>query len=174
MKRSLIIIILLFILAAEGVAMELLPSAIKYSSLYITPHWILLILILVVTYMYPNDSFIPVVYAASFGLINDIVYTGVLGVYMFVLAMSVYIAQLLSRVLQTSFLPIILIASIGVLTMELGLFAIYSLLGISMMSLQDYLVLRCLPTLIANLFFIIVVFYPGRKLLSWMGDGEFT
>src|SRR5699024_3760312 len=110
MKRIFIPIILLIMLAIEGVAMELLPPSIKFASIYLTPHWLLLFLILVVTFAYPNESFIPIVYAAVFGLMTDIVYTGVLGVYMFMLALAVYIGQLLNRYLQTNFSMLLVIS----------------------------------------------------------------
>lgn len=172
MKRAIIPFVLLFILATEGVAMELLPATIKYASIYITPHWLLLFLILVTAYTYPNNSMIPIVYAAIFGLMIDIVYTEVLGIYMFVLAISIYVAQLLNRLLQTNFLMITLISVASVVVMEIGLLAIYSLLGFSTMIVKDFIIYRFLPTLLANILFISVIFYPGKKLLSWVNDGE--
>jgi len=172
MKRIIVPIILLFMLAVEGVAIELLPSSIKFADVYIIPHWILLFLILVALYAYPNNSMIPIIYAALFGLMIDIVYTGMLGIYMFVLAISLYVAQLLNRLLQTNISMILLISAISLLAMEIGLLAIYSLLGFSTMSLWDFFIYRFLPTLIANLLFMVVIYYPSKKILSWVNDGE--
>lgn len=172
MKRMLIPIILVIMLATEGVAMELLPPSIKFASMYMTPHWILIVLILVVTYAYPNNSFIPIMFAAVFGLMTDIVYTGVLGVYMFMLALAVYFGQLLNRLLQTNFFMVMLITLVSLSAMELGLFGIYTLLGISTMLFDDFFIYRLAPTLLANLLFFIVIFYPTRKLLLWVNDGE--
>src|SRR5699024_12211823 len=88
MKRIIIPFVLIVILAFQGVAMELLPPSIKFAKVYLTPHWILIFLILVAGFVYPQKPMIPIIYAAVFGLMTDIVYTGVLGVYMFVIAMS--------------------------------------------------------------------------------------
>lgn len=172
MKRIIIPIILLIMLAAEGVAMELLPASIKFASVYTTPHWLLLFLILVVTFAYPNESFIPIVYAAVFGLMTDIVYTGVLGVYMFMLALAVYIGQLLNRLLQTNFLMILIISLASLFVMELGLFGIYSLLSISTVPFAHFLTLRLAPTLLANILFVFVIYYPSIKVLRWVNDGD--
>lgn len=172
MKRMLIPIILLIMLAIEGVAMELLPPSIKFASVYMTPHWILIFLIFVVTYAYPNESFMPILFATIFGLMTDIVYTGILGVYMFMLAISVYIGQLLNRLLQTNIFMMMLIALVSLSAMELGLFGIYSLLGISAMPYNDFFIHRLAPTIIANLLFFIVIYYPVKKMLLWINDGE--
>lgn len=172
MKRTLMPIILLVILAAEGVAMELLPPSIKYASIYITPHWVLLFLILIVAYGYPGNTLIPILYAALFGLMIDVVYTGVLGIYMFVLAVVIYVAQLLTRLLQANFLVLLLISVISLFTMEIGLLAIYTLLGFTTMPMQEFFINRFSPTLLANLLFMIVIFYPSKKILTWMNDGE--
>lgn len=172
MKRIVIPIILLIMLATEGVAMELLPASIKFAPIYLTPHWILLFLILVVTFAYPNESFLPIVYAAVFGLMTDIVYTGILGVYMFMLAIAIYIGQLLNRLLQTNFLMILITAILCLFVMEIGLFSIYSLLNVVVSPIEDFLTLRLAPTLLANILFIIIIYYPSKKLLRWINDGE--
>ena len=73
MKRLVTIsLIMLLLLAIEGVAIELLPSFIKLSQVYLTPHWLLLFLIIVVSFGYPNDSTIPITFAVVFGLMTDI------------------------------------------------------------------------------------------------------
>src|SRR5690625_4774441 len=118
MRRSIVPIILLIMLATEGVAMELLPSSIKFADIYIIPHWILLFLILTVVLLYPNNTVIPIIYAAIFGLMTDIVYTGILGVYMFVLSIAVYITQLLNRLFQANFLMTLIISSVALFVME--------------------------------------------------------
>lgn len=172
MKRAVIPLMLLFLLAIEGVAMELLPSSIKYASFYITPHWLLLFLILVIAYVYPVDATVPIIYAAISGLMIDIVYTGVLGVYMFVLAIAVYVAYLLNRLLQANFLMIALIALLSMFVMEVSLFAIYTMLGFLTMSVKDFFLLRFIPTIIANLLFIAIIYYPSKQLLLWTKDSE--
>src|SRR5690625_2656681 len=107
MKRAIIPFLLLFMLAAQGVAMELLPPAIKFSDVYIIPHWLLMMLILQVTNEETDHPFVPILYGALFGLIMDVVYTGILGIYMFVLSLSVYVVQLLHRLFQTNYVTTI-------------------------------------------------------------------
>lgn len=172
MKRIIIPLLLLFILAFQGVAMELLPPSIKFATLYLTPHWLLLFLILVAGFVYPQKPMIPIMYAAVFGLMTDIVYTGVLGVYMFVIAMSLYVAQLLYRLLQVNLLMVSVISVISVFVVEISLLAIYSLIGFSTMTIGDFFIYRFLPTILANILFLIIIYFPSRRILLWVSDGD--
>ncbi|HZW67865.1 MAG TPA: rod shape-determining protein MreD [Pseudogracilibacillus sp.] len=172
MKRIIIPFVLIVILAFQGVAMELLPPSIKFAKVYLTPHWILIFLILVAGFVYPQKPMIPIIYAAVFGLMTDIVYTGVLGVYMFVIAMSLYVAQLLYRLLQVNLLMVSVISIISLLIVEISLLAIYSLIGYSTMPLGDFFIYRFLPTILANILFLIIIYLPSRRLLLWSSDGD--
>jgi len=172
MKRIIIPLVLLLILAFQGVAMELLPPSIKFAKVYLTPHWILMFLILVAGFVYPQKPMIPIIYAAVFGLMTDIVYTGVLGVYMFVIAMSLYVAQLLYRLLQVNLIMVSVISVISLLIVEISLLAVYSLIGFSTMPVGDFFIYRCLPTILANILFLIIIYLPSRRLLLWSSDGD--
>src|SRR5690625_2983079 len=126
MKRAIFAILLLLTLAAQGVAIELLPAGMKFADIYIIPHRLLMMLILQVTYEETDNTLIPILYGAIFGLITDIVYTGILGIYMFVLALSVYVVQLLHRLFQTNYITNVFFSIVSVLVMEIALLFIYT------------------------------------------------
>lgn len=168
MRHAIIPVILLFMLAFEGVAIELLPTSIKFAEIYLIPQWILMFLILVVAFSYHNQPIVPILYGALFGLMTDIVYTNILGVYMFVLGLSVYVAQLLNRLFQANLLMIIIIATVSLFVLEVSLLLIYTSLGISTMPFTDFLIYRLIPTWLANLLFIVIIYYPTKKLLAWI------
>ncbi len=173
MKRLVTIsLTMLFLLAIEGVAMELLPPFIKLSEFYLTPHWLLVFLTIVVSFSYQHDATMPITFAVVFGLMTDIVYTGVLGVYMFMLALSVYTGQLLNRFLQANFWVLWIITFLTITVMELGLLSIYSFIGVPTMSFNNFILYRYLPTIGANLLFLIIIYLPTRKLLEWTEEEE--
>jgi len=168
MKRAILPILLLFTLAAQGVAIELLPPAIKFADIYIIPHWLLMMLILQVTYEETDNTLIPILYGAIFGLITDIVYTGILGIYMFVLALSVYVVQLLHRLFQTNYITNVFFSIVSVLVMEIALLFIYTFLTVPTMTFANFALLRLLPTTLANVIFISIIFYPMKQLFHWL------
>lgn len=168
MKRIILPFILLIVLALEGVAIELLPVAFKASSLYIIPHWILLVLILATLIFDKGNTLTAIVYGAVFGLMIDIVYTGILGVYMFVIPFTLYIAGFLNRFLQTNWFMSLVITAVCLFITELSLYSIYSFIGTVTMTFSYFLSNRFLPTLIANLLFMVIIYYPMEKLLFWI------
>ena len=92
---------------------------------------------------------------------------------MFMLALSVYSSQLLNRLLQANLWMLLLIAFASITVMEVGLLSIYSLIGIPTMSLNNFLLYRYIPTVVANLLFLLIIYVPSRKLLHWMKEESF-
>src|SRR5690625_894519 len=108
MQKTFIPIILFVLLVLEGVAIDFIPHSIIPEYLMIVPHWTLIFLILVAQFYDKEDTFFAIVYAIVFGLLVDIIYTDLLGVYMFVYPLSIYIITLLKRLFQSN----LIIASI--------------------------------------------------------------
>src|SRR5699024_7781387 len=125
-KRLIFPIILFLILVSEGVAIELLPTSLSSTYMLITPHWVFIFLLLITLLYDTNETFFAIIYAVFFGLLIDVVYTGVLGVYMFVYPFSVYIVHLLKRFIQTNLYMTIVISAVSLFIIELLLFLIFS------------------------------------------------
>lgn len=167
-QYTLIPFLLFLIVALEGVAMELLPNFIKFAPYYIIPYWLLLVLILITFFLYENKPSLPIVYAIIFGLILDIVYTGILGVHMFIFAFVVYVMQLLNRVLQINLIVSIITVVVSVTLTEFLLYIIYSFIGFVSMPLNVFLINRLMVTLIANIVFMMIIYWPAKQLFLWM------
>lgn len=172
MKRLLLVPILFVIMATEGVAVELLPSALKFSDFQMIPHWLLLFLLVVTMYLDTEDSFLAIIFGVIFGLMTDIIYTGILGIYMFMIPFALYIAKLLFRMLQTNFIMCLLVTAISLVIVEFGIYFIYSFLGIASISPTPFMLERLLPTVLANLVFMMIIFLPVKKLVIWMNQTE--
>lgn len=164
MKKVILIIALLFLLIFEGVALELLPNNLLNLSVIITPHWILVFLI-TLSFLYEEadpQEFIP--YAIIFGLLVDIVYTDTLGVYMFAYGLALFTAILLKRILQENIIMTIFTTIISLILAEAIISGIYTVIGITDIYWIDNLTLRLLPTIIANIIFLLII-YPINKLI---------
>ncbi|SET70097.1 rod shape-determining protein MreD [Oceanobacillus limi] len=168
MKRVILPLILFILVVLEGVAIEFLPRFLVGNGFLVTPHWVLVTLLLITTFYDLKDTYHSVVYGLIFGLLVDIVYTGTLGVYMFTYAVITYAIHGLMKVLHSNFFVAILVVAVGVALADLTIYAIYLVVGITDMVWQDYLTARMIPTVILNLIFLIV-FYPLLvKLLVYL------
>ncbi|HLS61571.1 MAG TPA: rod shape-determining protein MreD [Virgibacillus sp.] len=178
MKHLYLPLILFLMLNLEGVAIELLPNFLVNTSSLIVPHWVFVFLLFIAIFFDDEDTYYSILYAAIFGLLIDVVYTNVLGVYMFSYAIIVYIIHELKRLFHANLLVTIMLGFIGVALADLSIYMIYSVIGLTDMLWGDYLVYRLLPTALANIIFLII-FYPisRKKLLYWqeetLADGKF-
>ncbi|WP_164668479.1 rod shape-determining protein MreD [Virgibacillus doumboii] len=174
MNRLYIPLILFFFLVLEGVALELLPASLVTNELIIVPHWVFIFLLFLAIFYDRENTYLSVLYGIVFGLLIDIVYTGVLGVYMFSYAVIIYIIHGLTKMLHANFFAVILLGVAGLVLTELSINTIFSVVGITEMVWKDYLLYRMIPTLIANLLFLLVL-YPlmTRRIASW-GDERFS
>lgn len=171
MRRYFIALICLFLLVMQGMAMSLLPANLVYSDLLMTPHWVLTFLFIVTMFYDHDNTYHAVWYALVFGLLLDVVYTGVLGVYMVTYALVVYIIHGLNKLLHANFIAASLLTIVGVAMADTFLYVIYSFVQITEMSWGDYALLRLLPTLAANMIFFIILYPLVKERLSlWSED----
>lgn len=168
MSRLLFFIILFFVLIFEGIALKLLPETIINTNLLIVPHWGFIFLVLMALFYDQTESYYSVLYACIFGFLVDIVYTNILGVYMFTYPVAIYVIHLLKRVFHTNIYTAILMSTIGLIVTETIIHFIYLTVDITDMFWIDNIFNRLIPTIIANII-LLVILYPLLKniLIRW-------
>lgn len=168
MKRLFFPIILFIILVTEGVAIDFLPNVLASTDILITPHWVFVFLLLISLFYDTNDTFFAIFYGVIFGLLIDIVYTGVLGVYMFVYPFAIYIVHLLKRFLQANLYMAIALSTISLFLIEIMLLLIFSIIGPVDVSNTYFFIHRFIPTLIANVLFLLPVYFLSANRLRML------
>ncbi|MFC3040017.1 rod shape-determining protein MreD [Virgibacillus xinjiangensis] len=168
MKRLYVPGILFLLTISEGVALDLLPPGIVSGDYLIIPHWVLIFLVMLAIFYDKESTYYSVLYALAFGFLIDIVYTGILGVYMFSYAAAVYLAHGLKKILHDNILTALLLGMLGIVAADIFIYVIYMIVGTAAMIWENYLMYRLLPTVLANLFFLII-FYPiiVKRLEKW-------
>lgn len=168
MQRFYLPFLLLFLLVIEGVALDFLPKSLMAEQWTIVPHWLLVFLIMITIFYDLENTYYSVLCAIFFGLMVDIVYTSVIGVYMFIYAIVIYFVHGLRKVLHTNYLVALLLSIVGITLADVGVNIIYFFIGVSNLLWNQYLMERLLPTVIANVLFFILI-YPliKGKLLKW-------
>ncbi|WP_010651044.1 rod shape-determining protein MreD [Oceanobacillus massiliensis] len=167
-KRFYIPLILFLLTILEGVALELLPPDLVKNNMLIVPHWVLAFLIFVAVFYDRDNTYHSIVYGLIFGLLIDVVYTGVLGVYMFSYALVLYIVHGLTKLLQGNIYVLLLLGMLGVCLSELSIYLIYTSAGLIDMVFENYLMDRLLPTVLLNLVFILLIYpFTAKRLARW-------
>lgn len=168
MQRLVFPLILFFLLVSEGIALDLLPSILTSAETLIVPHWIFIFLLFIALFYDTNETVYAIVYGVFFGIFIDIVYTGIIGVYMFVYPFTLYIVQLLKRILQTNLYMTMIIMVVSISILEMLLYFIYSFVGLIDTNMTSFLIHRLIPTVLANLLFLIPLYFMTVKwLMRW-------
>lgn len=152
----------------EGVALDFLPMNLLSGDLLIIPHWLLISLLFVTLFYDKEETYYGVFYGVVFGLLFDIVYTGILGVYMFSYALGVFIVHELKKLAVLNFYVTTIFCVIALLIADVSISIIFSAIGTVDMLWEDYFFYRLIPTILANLLFFIIL-YPicRKKLVKW-------
>jgi len=168
MKKVLIIIILLSLLILEGIAMILLPTNIFISDMYIIPHWVFLFILLVNVFFDNEELYFSITLAIVFGLLIDVVYTDLLGVYMFVYPLAIYIVNLIKQFFQANFYITVVYYLVSFTIIEMMIYIIYSFVDLINITYILFIWDRLIPTIIANFIFLLVL-YPifSKRLVKW-------
>ncbi|WP_368652203.1 rod shape-determining protein MreD [Ornithinibacillus sp. 4-3] len=168
MKRLLLPLILFLLTVLEGVALDLLPTSIVTGSLFIIPHWVFILLFFIAIFYDRENTGYAILYAIIFGLLIDLVYTGVLGIYMFTYAFVIYLVHEIRKLVLNNFYVTVILGIFGMILVDIGIYLIYSVIGIAHLMWTDYLLYRLLPTVTANIAFLLILYPFARKvLLKW-------
>ena len=163
MKKAFLPIIISLCFLFESVFVELLPAELFKSSSILVPHFLMVTIIFVTVYISQKHG---IMYGFIFGILFDIVYTEIIGIYLFMFPLVAYITSWIMRILQTNIILVSFVAILGVGFLELGVYEMNFLIGRTDMSFASFVDIRLVPTLILNLIFIILVSYPLRKYLD--------
>lgn len=170
MKRIYLPLILFAFVIVEGVAIELLPPTFVINDLLIIPHWVLIFLLYMAIFYDSDQTYFSVLYGAVFGLLIDMVYTSVLGVYMFAYAFSIYVVHGIRKLLHANIYVTILLGIVAILFADFIIYLVYLVVGLTDMALEDYLLYRLVPTILANLLFLLILYPFKGRLLKWRNE----
>lgn len=168
MRRAYIFVILIILLAFEGVALDFLPRSMMQSQSLIVSHWVFVFTIYIALYFDTEKTYHGVTLAAIFGLLIDIVYTNVLGVYMFAYFVSTYLIFIMGRSIRINLPGAILLGAVGITIADCIIYFIYYFINVTHLPIEDYGYYRLLPTVLANIVFLIIL-YPifNKRLIRW-------
>ncbi|MFT8322229.1 MAG: rod shape-determining protein MreD [Bacillus sp. (in: firmicutes)] len=152
---------IMFIL--ESIFVELLPAELFHSNRILVPHFLVLTILFLSIYGSRN---IGIIYAFAFGLLFDIVYTEILGIYFFVFPFIVYICSKIMKLFHNNMLVVSVVSLIGMSILEIVVYEMIFIIHRTSMDFNSFINLRLLPTLILNTAFLIIVAYPYKRFFE--------
>jgi rod shape-determining protein MreD len=159
-KLILPFVVFLFFVIESTVFQQLLP---KNDDIAIVPR-LLVIALLFVALDGPKNS--AIIYALSFGFLYDLLYTDIIGVYTFSFTVIVYLFTQLTKYLYIHFFFMLLFSVVSILILELLVYAFYSIIGITSISMFAFYERLLMPTIILNSILVTLFYIPLKKLIT--------
>lgn len=158
--------IFLFIgLVSDGIVMNVFSRYLLDQSVVMVPR-ILLLLFVIFTLFFPKQPLF--LYSLLFGVMYDSYYTGILGIYITAIASCIYLLKRSQKFISSAPIMAFVVYILSVCYVEVVVFAIYTLIGLASMPFAMFLSTRLGPTVLLNLFILILFYYPLHKLRKWM------
>lgn len=98
------------------------------------------------------------------GFIYDMYYTGILGIYILLLPLMVYITRWIVQFFEPSFVVLLLIYLIDITILTTMGYAMNLLTGLTSVSTTTFIGRTLGPTLAVNLALFVILYYPLKKL----------
>nr|MDH3153671.1 rod shape-determining protein MreD [Bacillus licheniformis] len=159
MKRFLLPVVMMFVLVSDSVYADFVNLPFVTEEQRLIPRFLLLVLVFMTAYV--NQPF-AITYGFIFGLLYDINYTDLLGVYMFGFAGICYLSSKAFKVLQTNALVVIFISSLAVCVLEFYQYGVQMLIRPEIMPFHQFVLGRLLPTLALNAVGGLLLIYPFK------------
>ncbi|MFT8318289.1 MAG: rod shape-determining protein MreD [Sporolactobacillus sp.] len=163
MKQFKLFLLLFFILLFQGTVMPLILESRNLAHIQMVPEFLLIILLM--TALFGHFSW-GMRYALIFGLLIDMIFSQILGVHAFAMALSVYLTYQLSRWININIATTLLLTSAGVIVNQVIAYLIYQMIGLTDQNLLFFLYNHLLPTLLLNAAFSIILYYPVRRFMD--------
>ncbi|SFM05564.1 rod shape-determining protein MreD [Gracilibacillus orientalis] len=131
-------------------------------------HFLFMFLLYVTIFFEKESTYYAILLSILFSFIIDIVYTDVIGVYIFAYTAVLYAARGLMKVLQSNFLIAILMTTVGVVATDILIFFLYNIIQVHENSWYLYWQNRLIPTSIWNILFGLLIYLIfAKKLTKW-------
>jgi rod shape-determining protein MreD len=164
-------VVMFFLFLIEGTIAQVFASEVWDLPWLIVPRFVLVGVVFIGLYGGRRRGFF---FGLCFGLLYDIVYAQVIGVYAFSTALLGYLAGLATRYFHQNWLLVFFTVLLVIFVNELLVYEIYHLFNIVYMSWIHLFTKEIIPTVIVNALYAVLIFRPMSKLLKQSRIEELT
>ncbi|NRD75991.1 rod shape-determining protein MreD [Bacillus sp. BRMEA1] len=160
MKKFLLPLLFVFLFLLESLFVQYLPDQVFGHNWMLSPHFLFIAMVLLTIFVGKKQGLL---YAAIFGLLFDMVYVEILGIYLFLFPFICYLVSKIMNILHTNLLIIFLVTISAVALLEIGAYEMEHLIHVANIDFTSFLHLRFYPTILLNAAFILIVGYPLKR-----------
>ena len=161
MRKFLLPLLFLLLFYAESLFVEYLPAKVFGFERIFVPHFLFIALLFLTVFVGKKHG---IIYAAIFGLLFDIVYVEIIGIYLFLYPFISYLIYKLLQVFQSNIITAFLASLLGITLLEMGVYEMNYLIHVTDLDFIGFINLRFYPTLLLNAAITLIAAYP----LKWL------
>lgn len=161
--RVLIPIIAVVLFYLEPVFGLFSPIRINGEYVWLIPRFVIVFLIFVAVYYSKNRA---ILYAIFFGLLYDMFFIDIIGLYAFLYPILCLAAAFISRFIHQNLFVTTLLALVLVAVLEIVLYEFYSVVGQIDVDFTMFVGTRLIPTMIANSLFLLLLGWVFKYVIS--------
>lgn len=147
----------------ESIIVEYMPAKVYNNERILVPHVLLMAILFLTIYVKRNTG---ILYAFIFGMLFDVVYTEILGIYFMLFPLIAYLVAKIMKVLQTNVLIVTFVTLLGIVLLELGVYEMNVIIQKTDMDFSTFASIRLLPTFLFNLMIMLITVFPLTKLFE--------
>ncbi|MFP7299830.1 rod shape-determining protein MreD [Neobacillus niacini] len=167
MKKFLLPLLFLFLFLLESIFVQYIPPEIFGHNYILAPHFLFAGILFLAIYAGRKYG---IIYAAIFGLLFDIVWIEIVGIYFFLFPFITYLISKIMHVLQTNIFVAFLASIVGIALLELGVYEMDFLIHITTLEFMSFIKMRFYPSLILNAIFLLIAAYPLKRHFERFAD----
>lgn len=153
MIRSVIPLIAFMLFFLEPVFSLFSPIEINDNVYILVPRFVIVHLLFIAVF-YKSKTALG--YALLFGLLYDIFYIDIIGLYAFLYPFIIYIGNLLIKYIHKTSVSAILLTVLLISLLEVFSYGFSSIISITTLDFKSFMETRLMPTVIANMIFVIM------------------
>lgn len=153
--------VLLLSLMLDGVVSALFSNVLFTTTTDTISRLIVICIVMLSFYVDRNHM---ILFGIIFGFLYDSYYTGILGIYISLFPIVIYLCDKMKRTFNPNVFVLILILIIQVSLMEFLLYGFYVVMDLAMVEMSSFLANRLGPTLLLNSIYMLVLYYPLKKM----------
>ncbi|GHH97177.1 rod shape-determining protein MreD [Neobacillus kokaensis] len=167
MRKFLLPLLFMLLFIAESLFVQFLPADVLGQNRILAPRFLFSGLLLLTIFVGRKQG---IIYAAIFGLIFDIVYIEIIGIYLFLFPFVAYLISKIMHVLQANMIVAFVVSVFGIALLEVGVYEMDYLIHVTNLEFIDFLNLRLYPTLILNAAFLLIFIFPLKRYFEKYAD----
>ncbi len=167
MRKFLLPLLFIILFLSESLTVQFLPLEVFGHERILVPRFLFSALIFLTIFVGRKQG---IIYAAIFGLLFDIVYVEIIGIYLFLYPFICYLAAKIMHEMQANIIIVFLVNLAGIALLEVGVYEMDVLIHVTDLHFFSFLNLRFYPTLIFNAVILLIAAYPLKRLFEKYAD----